>query len=171
MRTILLSLFAFAFVLCGCQNKNELEGPTSQSTYRSTYTQPEPILPPGSRAATTDESEVVEATSMRAPIAGTEASESSYGPAGRTIGETTEWSSHTERQDDLERLDSDEGTPTPRPATNTGFTYTIRKDDTLWRLSETYLGAGKRWREIRDANPGINYEALPVGKDIWIPAK
>ncbi|MDP6636314.1 MAG: LysM domain-containing protein [Phycisphaerae bacterium] len=58
----------------------------------------------------------------------------------------------------------------PTPPT-TGATYTIKKKDTLWSISTTYLGSGKRWPEIVSANPGLDPKKLPIGKTIKIPPK
>ena len=167
MRCLVLMLLALAFIVSGCQKDPELEGPTPPSPYRSTYTQPDPILPPDS--SFDDDSEVIGSSPMHKPLAGTEVADTiTYGP----VGGTTDYATHDERQDDLERINVAE-TPAARPvpAAETGFSYTLRKGDTLWDLSKRYLGAGNRWREIRDANPGVTPEALPIGKDIWIPAK
>ncbi len=39
-------------------------------------------------------------------------------------------------------------------ATTTAKTYTVVKGDSLWSISEKYLGSGFQWTKIRDANPG-----------------
>ncbi len=49
--------------------------------------------------------------------------------------------------------------------------HVIQKGDTLWAISTRYLGAGKRWKEIVAANPGIDARKLPIGKEITIPAR
>ena len=50
-------------------------------------------------------------------------------------------------------------------------THTIRKGDTLWTLAGRYLGSGRRWTEIVDANPGLQAKRLPVGKTIRLPIR
>ncbi len=53
-----------------------------------------------------------------------------------------------------------------------GRIHTVRKGDSLWSLSEQYLGKGGRWREIHAANPGIrdlDPNHLPVGIKLRIP--
>lgn len=48
-------------------------------------------------------------------------------------------------------------------------THTIVSGDTLWDLAGTYYGDGTQWPRIRDANPGINPDALQIGAVIVIP--
>jgi len=60
--------------------------------------------------------------------------------------------------------------PTP-PTPATASTYTIKKKDTLWSISTRYLGSGKRWQEIVNANPGLNPQKLAVGRTINLPPK
>ncbi|HHH76022.1 MAG TPA: LysM peptidoglycan-binding domain-containing protein, partial [Phycisphaerae bacterium] len=49
----------------------------------------------------------------------------------------------------------------------------VETGDTIWNLAERYLGDGHRADEIAAANPGIKdpVKALPLGKEIVIPAK
>lgn len=49
--------------------------------------------------------------------------------------------------------------------------HKVKWGDTLWDLSEKYLGDGNRWKEIAKANNIKDGWALVVGKDIKIPAK
>lgn len=44
--------------------------------------------------------------------------------------------------------------PTKRPTTTT-TAYTIKAGDTLWGISERFLGAGTRWKEIYNLNKSI----------------
>ena len=48
-------------------------------------------------------------------------------------------------------------------------THTIQRGDTLWSLAARYYGAGPRWTQIRDANPGILPTKLRVGARIVVP--
>ncbi len=57
---------------------------------------------------------------------------------------------------------------TPAPAVNT---YTVQKGDTLWSISLRFLGDGKRWREIVEANPGLEPSKLRIGQVIILPPK
>ncbi len=52
-------------------------------------------------------------------------------------------------------------------------TYTVQKGDTLWSIAQRFLGDGKRWREIIDANPGMDPVPanLKVGQVITLPPK
>tara|TARA_Y100000590_G_scaffold238223_2_gene268001 strand:- start:1879 stop:3453 length:1575 start_codon:yes stop_codon:yes gene_type:complete len=50
--------------------------------------------------------------------------------------------------------------------------HTVRAGESLWSLSEEYLGDGRRWREIYEANPALlSYDPnqLPVGMKLRIP--
>ncbi len=47
--------------------------------------------------------------------------------------------------------------------------YTVRKGDTYWSLARRYLGSGRRWREIAEANPGLLAHSLQIGQTIRIP--
>lgn len=51
-------------------------------------------------------------------------------------------------------------------------THVIRSGESLWVIAEKHYGAGKghHWPKIRDANPGIDINSLPVGRTIRIPA-
>jgi len=48
-------------------------------------------------------------------------------------------------------------------------TYTVRKGDGLWIIAQKVYGHGKHWPRIAEANPGVNINALPVGKKLIIP--
>ncbi|MDE0960441.1 MAG: LysM peptidoglycan-binding domain-containing protein [Planctomycetota bacterium] len=45
----------------------------------------------------------------------------------------------------------------------------IRDGDTLYDIARDELGNGGRWLEIQNLNDGLNPNALPIGKKIWIP--
>ena len=47
-------------------------------------------------------------------------------------------------------------------------THIVRPGDTLWKLSATYLGDGRRWREIVALNTSLR-ESLSVGDTVRIP--
>jgi 5'-nucleotidase / UDP-sugar diphosphatase len=48
-------------------------------------------------------------------------------------------------------------------------TYTIQKNDSLWKIAEQHYGSGQRWPDIVAANPGLEPKKLPVGKTIVLP--
>lgn len=50
-------------------------------------------------------------------------------------------------------------------------TYTVRPDDTLWKISQTFLGSGARYMEIYNANRGIlsNPDQIYPGQVLTIP--
>lgn len=49
--------------------------------------------------------------------------------------------------------------------------YKIKKGDTLWDLSEKYLGDGRKWKELAKANQIKNGYDLKVGQKIKIPPR
>ena len=50
-------------------------------------------------------------------------------------------------------------------------TYTVKEGENLWRIAETYLHDGARWREILKANPDLSKDgsSLRAGQKIRIP--
>jgi LysM repeat protein len=47
--------------------------------------------------------------------------------------------------------------------------HVVEKGDTLWSLANRYLGDGRRWREIQQANGGIDTKKLRIGQKLLIP--
>ena len=60
--------------------------------------------------------------------------------------------------------------PTPTPAPE-GKSYTIQKDDTLWKVAEQFYGKGHMWRLIADANKDVipNPDRPKPGTVVRIP--
>jgi nucleoid-associated protein YgaU len=58
--------------------------------------------------------------------------------------------------------------PTPAPVA-VPVTYTVKPGDTLWKISVSHYGDGQKWKQIVDANPGLNPDKLPIGKSITLP--
>lgn len=48
-------------------------------------------------------------------------------------------------------------------------THKVKKGDTLWDISEKYLGDGRKWKEVAKANKIKNGFDLKVGQKIEIP--
>ena len=48
-------------------------------------------------------------------------------------------------------------------------TYIVQRGDTLWSIANRELGDGQRWRDIRDANPTIDADNLPIGAELRLP--
>ena len=48
-------------------------------------------------------------------------------------------------------------------------THAVARGETFYSIAKTYYGSGARWTAIRDANPGVAPERLPVGKTIIVP--
>jgi len=61
--------------------------------------------------------------------------------------------------------------PSPKTATTPGTTYTVAKGDTFWSIAQRVYGDGKLWTKIKQANPGVDMNALMVGQVIKIPPK
>ena len=58
----------------------------------------------------------------------------------------------------------------PAEATRSGMRQVqIRDGDTLYDIARDELGNGGRWLEIQKLNDGLNPNALPIGKKIWVP--
>ncbi len=58
---------------------------------------------------------------------------------------------------------------TPRSTSADGRHHVVARGETLGEISMQYYGTSQRWREIQDANPGINPLAVPVGHRLLIP--
>jgi nucleoid-associated protein YgaU len=63
--------------------------------------------------------------------------------------------------------------PAPRPATQEGYEYEVRKGDTLWLIAKAYSDAGLKVtvQDIREANHLKNTDTLRVGQKLFIPHK
>lgn len=50
--------------------------------------------------------------------------------------------------------------------------YTVKKNDSLWKIAQSELGDGNRWKEIYELNKGLIKDSskLIPGKTIFIPA-
>ncbi|MFN0135022.1 MAG: LysM peptidoglycan-binding domain-containing protein [Phycisphaerae bacterium] len=62
-------------------------------------------------------------------------------------------------------------TETPPPVAGAKRSHKIASGDTLAKLAKQYLGDEKRWRKIKDANPGLDENRLTVGQELVIPAE
>ena len=56
----------------------------------------------------------------------------------------------------------------PAPA-GAGRTHTVRRGDTLWSIAKRTYGDGQKWRQIAEANPGLEPTKLRVGQQIVLP--
>jgi 5'-nucleotidase len=54
-------------------------------------------------------------------------------------------------------------------ASPAGQKYTVKKGDTLWKISARHYGNPKEWKKIAEANPKINPNKLKAGQVIVIP--
>jgi len=59
----------------------------------------------------------------------------------------------------------------PRPVLPRTVTYTVRPGDTLFGIAGRLLGDGRRWKELVDANPGLDPQAMKVGQVLKIPSR
>ncbi|MCP3966287.1 MAG: LysM peptidoglycan-binding domain-containing protein [Lentisphaerae bacterium] len=50
-------------------------------------------------------------------------------------------------------------------------TYTVRKNDTLWKISRKFYGKGSRWKELQEANADVlkGKTSLRPGMTLKIP--
>jgi nucleoid-associated protein YgaU len=66
----------------------------------------------------------------------------------------------------------EEAIETPEPAAEPVF-HTVVKGDTLWKISEKYLGKGTRYQEIFEANRPMlsDPDKIYPGQMLRIPAK
>ena len=69
-------------------------------------------------------------------------------------------------------LDATQGTT--QAATQSATTeqkYTLVRGDNYWDLAEKFYGDGAAWKKISEANAGLRPRALPIGREITVPAK
>ena len=66
----------------------------------------------------------------------------------------------------------EEAIETPEPAAEPVF-HTVKKGDTLWKIAETTLGSGARYKEIFEANRPMlkDPDKIYPGQMLRIPAK
>ena len=50
-----------------------------------------------------------------------------------------------------------------------GYTHTVARGETLWRIAQARLGSGHRWRDLAAANPGVDPHRLAVGQTLVLP--
>jgi nucleoid-associated protein YgaU len=60
-------------------------------------------------------------------------------------------------------------TPAMSALPASGNTYQIKPGDTLWKIAASHYGDGKKWKEIVDANPGLDPTKLRIGQTITLP--
>jgi 5'-nucleotidase/UDP-sugar diphosphatase len=60
-------------------------------------------------------------------------------------------------------------TPAMSTMTASGNTYEIKPGDTLWKIAATHYGDGRKWKQIADANPGLEPSKLRIGQTITLP--
>ena len=69
-------------------------------------------------------------------------------------------------QDEVKQQDS-----VVAKAVETVESHVVQAGDSLWALAEKYLGDGRHWGRIADANPGQDPDKLDVGTSLKIPAQ
>ena len=69
-------------------------------------------------------------------------------------------------QEEVKQQDS-----TVEKAVESVESHMVQAGDSLWKLAEKYLGDGRHWGRIADANPGQNPDKLAVGSSLKIPAQ
>ena len=58
--------------------------------------------------------------------------------------------------------------PDENPSEPAYMTYTVKKGDTLWDISNKFLGAETKWKKIADLN-GIEGTLIHIGDVLKIP--
>ena len=61
-------------------------------------------------------------------------------------------------------------TTSSEPDEQQNRTYTVKKGDTLWQISQKYLGKGSRYKEIKALN-GLKSDIIRIGQVLKLPAK
>jgi proteasome lid subunit RPN8/RPN11/type II secretory pathway pseudopilin PulG len=59
--------------------------------------------------------------------------------------------------------------PVPGDSVSVTIQHVLAPGETLWEVATKYLGAGERYTEIVEANPGIDPENLQTGEVIVVP--
>ncbi|MGV3548576.1 5'-nucleotidase C-terminal domain-containing protein [Rhizobium sp.] len=76
-----------------------------------------------------------------------------------------------QKADESKQTTTSEGAESSNaPAASEGK-HVLVKGDNFWDLAEKAYGQGILWKKIAEANPGLRPRALPVGKEITVPAK
>ncbi len=146
MRTLTIAACCLLTLAAGCKKPNKVVS----------VDEPETIELPSEQTAATDTEPVM--IDIYEPPAYEDVPPTSISEPIPTYQETTSFSS-PEPAPEPERI--------PPPPTKT--VHVVRKGDTLWSLAVKYLGSGRRWKDIRDANPGIDPKKLLVGQKLVIP--
>ncbi|MEV0252542.1 LysM peptidoglycan-binding domain-containing protein [Nocardia sp. NPDC050712] len=84
-----------------------------------------------------------------------------YGADGAAV-----WSTETHTDSPLA---AEEPAAAPAPAPQGGQTYTVEPGDTMWAISERFLGDGNRYQEIADASGIDNPDSIQPGQELKIP--
>ncbi len=69
------------------------------------------------------------------------------------------------------KQDKPAGVSAPSKESKTYIEYTVKENDTLWKIAAKTLGDGNRYREIIKLNKLINPDNLVAGTKIKLPAK
>jgi len=152
MKHIAILALVATLVLTGCNKKQDTPLATSDALVDQR---------PAGRTTATDEQ----------PVVDTSVTQLSDAEIDSIVGTPTDSSASVVTVDTTTSTvrASDTSVSGVRPAPEVGLTHTIRKGETLWSLATKYLGHGRRWTEIVDANPGLQPKRLPIGKTIRIP--
>jgi len=72
-------------------------------------------------------------------------------------------------QHDIKKEDLKKKSSIVRTTVYTSKTYTIKENDILWEVSRKHYGSGVYYKNILEANPGLDPDKLPVDKKITLP--
>ncbi|MFT3660564.1 MAG: LysM peptidoglycan-binding domain-containing protein [Gordonia sp. (in: high G+C Gram-positive bacteria)] len=89
------------------------------------------------------------------------------------FGDSGAWSSQTATDEVPAAAPAPEPEPAPpaAPPAPAAQTYTVVGGDTLWGISERFLGDGARYMEIAQASGIANPDVINVGQVLTIPAR
>ena len=81
----------------------------------------------------------------------------------------TETASGAHAEKDGQQSSQTTGAATAGESGGAGYTlYTIQKGDTLWGIAKKFLGAGSRYKEIKELN-GLTSNGIKAGRTLKIP--
>jgi 5'-nucleotidase len=153
-------------------------GPSLEDTTAAYLTKNSPYKPFTDGRITIVESAVPAATETKTAPATEPAKDSSTGgevktpdlPAAATDIATQPPVVNQDAAESKQTTTSEGAEATTAKATTEGK-HTLAKGDNFWNLAKKAYGEGALWKKIADANPGLRPRALPIGKEITVPAK
>ena len=156
-RSALLSLMLFFLVLTGCKLQPETmpdpvpPAPASDISMLRESPPQDPVV----QAGLQPEDEVVTPPPPSTGTFDVAAATAPLGPPPPPRSQTAETGTTTTAEPSV-----------PLPDIRT---YEVQKGDTLWVISVREYGDGLRWKDIADANPGVDPKKMSIGTLLVIP--